>query len=121
MKAIFAALADFESAKSLYEQLAGLLDRIARGPAGEVFRQHLTRKEENGTVSFASAELQASLRKLLASEPYCACCPSCHVLYAGRHQSCCSICRGHGWTTRAAFEACPPRYRQEMLRQQLQG
>jgi hypothetical protein len=32
---VFEALKEFEQAKTLFEQLASVLDRIAKGPAGE--------------------------------------------------------------------------------------
>src|SRR5207245_1285413 len=111
-----AALADFQSAKSLYTQLAGLIDCIARGSGGDVLRQQLQRKVQNGTETFASADFETLLQKLITAEPYCSCCPNCYLAHPGWNHPDCKMCRGRGWTTRADFEACPESYRQQLLR-----
>jgi hypothetical protein len=116
MTAVSAALADFRAAQDLYAQLAGILDRIAQGRGGDVYRQHLDRKVENGLATFACRDLKISLEKLLAARPYCSACPLCQVAHPGWNHPDCRTCGGRGWTTQAAFEACPESYRQDLLR-----
>ncbi|HEV3082083.1 MAG TPA: ParB/RepB/Spo0J family partition protein [Gemmataceae bacterium] len=116
MKPVFACLADFQSLRTLYAQLAGLIDRIARSPGGEVMRQHLQIKTGNGTEDFASTELDVAFQKLTVAEPYCSFCPRCHALRLNCFITDCHTCRGRGWTTRAAFEACSENSRRDMLK-----
>jgi len=115
MADIFAALADFWAARALYNQLADLIDRLARQPGGAILRQHLTRKTENGPGRFACAELHASCQKLLAAAPYCGYCPLCYLAHPGFSHPDCKLCRGQGWTTQSAFESCPENYRRELF------
>jgi hypothetical protein len=115
MAAIFASVADFQVAKDLYNQLAALIDRLARQPGGAVLRPQLARKAENGQESWVWAELEASAPKLLAAAPYSSCCPLCYLAHPGFSHPDCKLCRGQGWTTQTAFESCPENYRQQML------
>jgi hypothetical protein len=113
---VFAALSDFQEAKDLFDRLAQTLDRIARGPAGELYRREMIRTADNGTLGFACAALRACRNRLLAAEPYCAYCPLCHPAHPDRVRPGCKTCGGRGWTTRAAFEACAAADRQALLR-----
>jgi hypothetical protein len=113
---VFAALADFHEAKDLCDRLAQILDRIAGGPAGELYRQEMVRTAANGRVGFACPALRACRNKLLAAEPYCASCPPCHQAPSARLRPGCKTCGGRGWTTRAAFEACTEGDRQAILK-----
>ena len=112
---IFATVADFRAATELYKQLAELIDRLARQTGGAALRQHLCRKAENGQERFACADLNASCQNLLAATPYCGYCPLCYLAHPGFTHPDCKLCRGQGWTTQSAFEACPENYRREML------
>ena len=116
MMPVFACLADFQSLRALYTQMVDLIDRIARAPGGEALRQHLQIKTDNGTEHFACAELDMALQKLAAAEPYCSFCPRCHALRLNCFITDCHSCRGRGWTTRAAFEACSENSRRDMLK-----
>jgi Homeodomain-like domain-containing protein len=114
---VFAALADFHEARALFDRLTGLLDRIAQGPAGEIYRRELIQTAtEDGRAGYACPALRMARGKLVAAEPYCAYCPLCHQASPGRPRITCKACGGRGWTTRAAFEACPDRDRQPLLR-----
>jgi hypothetical protein len=112
---VFAALADFHEARALFDRLAGLLDRIAQGRAGDVYRQELLRTTAEGKVGYACPVLRVAHGKLVAAEPYCGYCPLCHQVSPGRPRITCKTCGGRGWTTRAAFEACPHRDQQTVL------
>jgi hypothetical protein len=112
---VFAALGDFREACELFDRLAVLLDRIAQGPAGDLYRQELVRTFTNGQAGFACPVLRVARSKLLAAEPYCAYCPRCQRAYPGRTHPACPTCGGRGWTTRAAFESCPDSDRQPLL------
>jgi hypothetical protein len=119
---VFAALPDFHEARALFDRLAGLLDRIAQGPAGEVYRQELIHTAtEDGRAGYACPALRIARGKLAAAEPYCGYCPLCHQASPGRPRLTCKACGGRGWTTRAAFEACPDRDRQPLLRLRTPG
>jgi hypothetical protein len=67
---LFAASADFQEAQELFDRLATVLDRIAQGPAGEVYRQELIRTNNNGKAGYACAAVRAARNKLIAAEPY---------------------------------------------------
>ena len=112
---VFDALSDFHEARALFDRLAGVLDRIAQGPAGDVYRQELLRTNTDGKVGYACAVLRVAHGKLVAAEPYCGYCPVCHQASPGRPRITCKTCGGRGWTTRAAFEACPHRDQQTVL------
>jgi hypothetical protein len=101
--AVFAASADFQEARELFDRLATVLDRIAQGAGGEVYRQELIRTNNNGKAGFACAAVRAARNKLVAAEPYCAYCPSCFVQRPTRGYA---SCGGRGWRSRAAFESC---------------
>ena len=109
MMSVFGAQADYQEAKDLYDRLAQLIDHIAQGPGGQVYRQDLVRTMDNGRPAFACPGLRVSLGKLHAAEPYCGYCPSCHVAHPGRTNPRCRTCGGRGWTTHAACESCPER------------
>jgi len=112
---VFAALGDFHEAHSLFDRLAVVLDRIAQGPAGDLYRQELVRSRTDGQPGFACPVLRIARSKLQAAEPYCAHCPRCRREYPGRPHPACKVCGGRGWTTRAAFESCPDSDRQPLL------
>jgi hypothetical protein len=109
---IFAALVDFTEADRLFGELAALLDRIARGPAGELYRQEMIWAGPD--KGFACAALGACRRKLAGAAPYCSYCPVCDGK-PQRLRAECKKCRGRGWTTRAAFESCLHVERQHVL------
>jgi hypothetical protein len=113
---VFKALADFQEAKDLFGRLANLLDRIAQGPGGQLYRLDLIRKFENDKPVLVCPLLRASLGKLQAAEPYCCECPGCHAAHTGRANPRCKTCTGRGWTTRAAYECTPAIYRDAVLR-----
>jgi hypothetical protein len=102
----FTAAADFQEARELLDRLARVVDRIARGPAGERYRRELVWKTKEGPGHFACPVLAACGSKLLGAEPYCGYCPNCHADSPARGHRDCKTCGGLGWTTRAAFEAC---------------
>src|SRR5262249_51108396 len=112
---VFAALGDFHEAQDLFDRLARLLDRIAQGPAGEMYRRELVRTATDGQVGFACPALRVSRGQLAAAEPYCAYCPRCQQAHPGWAHPACKTCGGQGWTTRAAFEACQNSERQPIL------
>jgi hypothetical protein len=113
---VFAASADFQEAQELFDRLATVLDRIAHGPAGEVYRQELIRTNNNGKAGFACAAVRAARNKLVAAEPYCAYCPSCFVQRPARGYASCKCCGGRGWTSRGTFESCRECDRQQILK-----
>jgi hypothetical protein len=112
---LFAALSDFYEAKELFERLAQVLDRIAQGPAGELYRQELVRTADNGQPGFACPALRICRDRLVASEPYCGYCPNCYQASSARPYPSCKSCGGRGWTTRAAFERCRASDQQHIL------
>jgi hypothetical protein len=112
---VFAALADFEEAKDLFGRLARVIDRIAQGPGGQVYRLDLAHSAENGQSVLVCPTLRAALGKLRAAEPYCCYCPVCHAAHPGRASPRCKTCTGRGWTTRAACELSPAIYRDRVL------
>jgi hypothetical protein len=113
---VFAASADFQEARELFDRLATVLDRIAQGPGGEVYRQELIRTNNNGKAGYACAAVRAARNKLIAAEPYCAYCPSCFVQRPARGYASCKSCGGRGWTSRGAFESCRECDRQQILK-----
>jgi hypothetical protein len=114
---VFAASADFREAYDFFARLANLLDRIARSPAGEVYRKELVPGVENGQPVLCCPALRIALRKLQDAEPYCGYCPECQQHRPGSPDPRCRKCAGRGWTTRPAFEACPDSYRLGITRQ----
>jgi hypothetical protein len=112
---VFAALADFQEAKDLFDRLVALLDRIAQGPGGERYRLEMVWTTQNGKAGMVCPALRASRNKLLAAEPYCSYCPHCHPTHPARPHPTCKACGGRGWTTRAAFEACQESDRERIL------
>jgi hypothetical protein len=113
---VFAALGDYNAAHDLIGRLAGILDRIAQAPGGELYRQEMIRTSESGQAGFACAMLRACRNKLLAAQPYCSYCPNCHPIRPGRPDPRCKTCGGRGWTTRAAFDSCRDSDRQHILK-----
>jgi hypothetical protein len=114
--AVFAASADFQEVQELFDRLATVLDRIAQGAGGEVYRQDLIQTNNNGKAGYACAAVRAARNKLVAAEPYCGYCPSCYAQRPARGYASCKSCGGRGWTSRAAFESCTERDRQEILK-----
>ncbi len=110
------ALADFQEAQALFDRLSTLLDRIAQGPAGEVYLQELIRTNFNGKAVFACAAVRAARNKLVAAQPYCGYCPNCYAQRPARGYSFCKSCGGRGWTSQAAFESCREFDRQQILK-----
>jgi hypothetical protein len=108
---VFASSADFREAYDLLARLAKVVDRIARSPAGEVYRKELAPGVENGQPVLCCPALRIALRKLQDAEPYCGYCPECQQRCPGSTDPRCRKCAGRGWTTRPAFEACPDSYR----------
>jgi hypothetical protein len=113
---VFAALADFEEAKDLFGRLVHVLDRIAQGPAGQVYRLDLIRSAENGQAVLVCPALRAAFAKLRAAEPYCCYCPACHAAHPGRANLRCKTCTGRGWTSRAGYESSSGIYREQVLK-----
>jgi hypothetical protein len=114
---VFAASADFREAYDLFARLAKLVDRIARSPAGQVYRKELVAGVDNGQPLLASPALRIALRQLQDAEPYCGFCPECQQRCPGSTDPRCRKCAGRGWTTRPAFESCPDSYRRGINRQ----
>jgi ParB-like chromosome segregation protein Spo0J len=114
--AAFAAAADFQEARDLFDRLSTLLERIAQGPAGEVYRLELVRTNNHGKAGYACPAVRAARNKLVAAEPYCGYCPSCTAQRPSRGHSSCKVCGGRGWTPRAAFESCRECDRQQILK-----
>jgi hypothetical protein len=114
--AVFAASGDFQEAQELFDRLATVLDRIAQRPGGEVYRQELIRTNNNGKAVFACAAVRAGRNKLVATQPYCAYCPSCYGQRPARGYASCKCCGGRGWTSQAAFESCREFDRQQILK-----
>jgi hypothetical protein len=112
---VFATLADFQEAKDLFVKLAKLVDRIGQSPAGELYRQELIRRAEDGQEVLACPLVGSALNQLRDAEPYCCYCPYCETAHAGRADPRCKTCAGRGWTTRAAFERCSGREREQVL------
>jgi hypothetical protein len=115
MAGVFTARADFQAAKTLYAQLAELIDRLARGPGGEVLAEQLQRDNEAGFEKFRCTDLEASLHKLVEAEPYCSRCPDCYLAHPGWNNPECKACQGRGWLTCGAFESCPEDYRRQAM------
>ncbi len=108
-------LPTFERRSALCAELASLLDRIARGPGGELYRQEMLRTSTDGRLVFACTGLQICRNKLLGAEPYCGYCPNCYSTHPARPYPGCKKCGGRGWTTRAAFEGCAETDRHHLL------
>jgi hypothetical protein len=111
---VFVAVDDFDAARNIREQLAGLIDRIAHSPSGEALRPHLVARHKDGKQVFHAPELEAFGRKLLSAAPFCGHCPQCLASPAVHLNRGCKLCGGLGWLTRGGFDACP-----ESLRAQL--
>jgi hypothetical protein len=60
---VFAARRDFEEAKELLDRLASLVDRIAQGPAGELYRLEMLRIHDNGRKGYACVALRQCRNK----------------------------------------------------------
>jgi hypothetical protein len=101
----------------LFTKLTVLLDRIARGPGGELFAQQLQRIRDAGSEKFRCADLEASLKKVVEAEPYCSRCIECYLAHPGWNSPECKACQGRGWLTRTAFESYPENYRRQAIRQ----
>ncbi|HWY85451.1 MAG TPA: hypothetical protein VNX28_01940 [Gemmataceae bacterium] len=114
---VFTAHGDFREARDLFGRLSSVLDRIAQGPAGELYRQDMIRTADAGLVC---AAVRMGRNKLLAAEPYCCYCPNCHPAHPIRPYPTCQKCGGRGWTTRAAFESCQTSAREHILRMRAQ-
>jgi hypothetical protein len=114
---VFASSADFQEAYDLLARLAKVVDRIARSPAGEVYRKELVGGVESGQPVLCCPALRIVLRKLQDAEPYCGYCPECQQHRPGSTDPRCRKCAGHGWTTRPAFESCPDAHRLGITRQ----
>jgi hypothetical protein len=114
---VFAALADFQEAREVFDRLAKVIDRIAVGPGGEAYRQDMIRTNNNKLVGYACPVLRMARNKLVAAEPYCGYCPSCFAL-PGHVQPRCKKCGGRGWTTRIGWESCSQGERQQILKMQ---
>jgi hypothetical protein len=110
---VFTAHGDFREAQSLFERLSCILDKIAQGPAGELYRQDMIRTADAGLVC---AAVRMGRNKLLAAEPYCCYCPNCHPTHPIRPYPTCQKCGGRGWTTRAAFESCQASAREHIMK-----
>jgi hypothetical protein len=66
---VCAALADSHEACALFDRLAGLLERIAQGPAGEVYRQELIHTAtEDGRAGYACPVLRIARGRLVAAD-----------------------------------------------------
>jgi hypothetical protein len=113
---VFTGLADFQEAKVLFARLVHVLDRIAQGPAGLVYRLDLARSVENGQAVLVCPALRTALAKLRAAEPHCCYCPRCHAAHPGQASPRCRTCTGRGWTTRAAYESSPAIHRDQVLK-----
>ena len=109
---VFTAHGDFREAQDLFDRLSSVLDRIAQGPAGELYRQEMIRTADARLVCGA---VRMGRNKLLAAEPYCCYCPNCHPTHPIRPYPDCKKCGGRGWTTRAAFESCQMSAREHIL------
>jgi hypothetical protein len=109
---VFTAHGDFREAQDLFDRLSTVLDRIAQGPAGELYRQDMIRTADAGLVC---AAVRMGRNKLLAAEPYCGYCPNCHPTHPIRPYPSCQKCGGRGWTTRAAFEFCQTSAREHIM------
>jgi hypothetical protein len=114
---VFTAHGDFREARDLFGRLSSVLDRIAQGPAGELYRQDMIRTADAGLVC---AAVRMGRNKLLAAEPYCCYCPNCHPTHPTRPYPSCQKCGGRGWTTQAAFESCQASAREHILRMRAQ-
>jgi len=110
---VFTAAGDFRQAQDLFERLSCVLDKIAQGPAGGLYRQDMIRTADAGLVC---AAVRMGRNKLLAAEPYCCYCPNCHPTHPIRPYPTCQKCGGRGWTTRVAFESCQASAREHVLR-----
>jgi len=111
---VFAASADFQEAKELFDRLAGVIDRIAHKPGGDLYRLALVlTAPEQGRAVFASRALKQAQCELLDAQPYCAYCPTCEEMHPGRANPLCKKCAGRGWTSRPAFESST--YRQHIM------
>jgi ParB-like nuclease domain len=104
---VFAAQGDFQEANALFDRLATVVDRIARSPAGDLYRPELVRTLSEGAPTLVCPALRIARGKLFAIEPYCAYCPNCFEPHPGLVHPACKSCGGRGWTTRPAFHACP--------------
>jgi hypothetical protein len=120
-KTAFASLPKFQEAKDLFDRLAKALDGVARSPGGALYRQDLIQTIKDGQVFFACPGLRLSLAKLVAAEPYCCNCPTCHESHAGRVRPACKTCGGRGWTSRPAFETCRQAARDQLARDLVPG
>ena len=112
----FAALTVFDAAEKVCDQLAGLVDQLARAPGGAAYLPRLVPQTRDGKTQLCAPELLGFLRNLRAAAPHCGCCPRCRVRYAGRVHPACKRCGGRGWLSRADFDACPEAERQELRR-----
>jgi len=94
---VFTAHGDFREAQDLFDRLLCVLDHIAQGPAGELYRQEMIRTADAGLVC---AAVRMGRNKLLAAEPYCCYCPNCHPTHPIRPYPACKKCGGRSWASR---------------------
>jgi hypothetical protein len=113
---VFAALAQFQQAQESFDRLAELLEWIAQGPGGAVYKLEMVRTtNNNGQPGLACRPVRAERTRLVAAQPYCGYCPNCHGRGPSRLEPVCKKCGGRGWTTRQAFESCALSDRQRIL------
>jgi ParB-like nuclease domain len=112
----FASVSLFEAAVKLHNQLAELVDQLAKSPGGASYGQHLVRRLQDGKLIFYAPELAVFAQKLRSAVPHCGYCPRCQARHAGQVHTACQLCGGRGWLNRGEFEACPQHERQELER-----
>jgi hypothetical protein len=112
----FATKDAFETASSLYAQLAGQVDQIARNPGGAAYLQHMGRRLKDDRVEFFSPELRIFIQKLRSAEPHCGSCPRCLVKHGCPAHPACKLCSGRGWLSKSEWDACPQHERRELER-----
>ena len=104
--AVFSFANVFEEAAAMQSRLAELVDRIGQSPAGEVYRQELIPRMNDGRRVLFAPELEGFVRKLSAAAPHCSFCPLCQPQPAIEPQRGCKLCGGRGWLSKGAFDRC---------------
>ena len=116
LKAVFGdAVQAIEQLKADYRDIAQKLNRVAKGPGGEVVRHNLRMRTRDGVESFSCTDLANSLTRLENGKPFVAECPDCHAKHPGKYVEGCKACHGLGWGTQDVFDRTLPEHKAEVL------
>ena len=110
---VFVAREKFDEALSLARKLARLINEIADGTGGDVYRRWLRHlaaptDDDPDRNRHICTDLRKCVSRLEYGRPYCCVCPYCN--FGGDVDPECGCCHGLGWVTKEAFRSLPPEY-----------